>query len=186
VNGSPHIIGAPTYGLIQRGSLFASIVKSVPPGASAQFSNQLIPVQQLQATQVLKIISMFGALLDLGSTSFLTVRNMGIFMFANNAANSSRAWSAGYGPSIIGAGAGIIVNVTDDEYIKGNDYAEQGSATQPAFNIAADLQNTDAAAHNMTVTLSMLFELYQIETFHRGAGIQREADKLAKLGVRIR
>jgi hypothetical protein len=162
---TPGIIGSPSYALIQRGSTGAFAVRSCAVGESSQ--NILITLPAIQATQALRLVSAAGVVQDgaVAPTGKILVRGMGFNLAVGPGNTAVRWWPGTYGGVIVG-GTGQTLNVTDDEYLRGNDYQEQGGAAgNVAMTLAllADINNTNAAASPINMQMEVLFELYNVE-----------------------
>jgi hypothetical protein len=163
---TPGIIGSPSYALIQRGSTASQNVRSCPVGDSSQ--NTLVTLPAIQATQAIRLVSFGGFCQDLAAPAVvgkILIRGLIVILGAGPGNAGVRFWPGTYGGVIVGA-AGQALNVTDDEYIRGNDYQEQGGAAgNVAMTLAliADINNTNAAAQNVNLQIEVLFELYNVE-----------------------
>jgi hypothetical protein len=118
---TPGIIGSPSYALIQRGSLGTFATRSCAVGESSQ--NIFVTLPAIQATQALRIVSAAGLVQDGAGapTGKILVRGL-MFNLAVGPLNTAvRFWPGSYGGVIVGA-VGQALNVTDDEYLRGNDY----------------------------------------------------------------
>lgn len=152
--------------------------------ASANAQSVFGPSLNLPAidpTQALRIVSGLAAIRDAAGTHFLTMLGAQMIMAAANFSplaqnlKQLRTWQPNYGPLLLGP-IGATFGFIDDEYVFGTDYIEFiGPSTGAAagnfnLNIAADLSNSDAAPHNVTMVITVIVEIYQRQitpVFHR-------------------
>jgi hypothetical protein len=174
------IIGKPSYALIQRASLSANATIAAPIGASTQVLPLVLAT--IQATQALRLLSVFGRAGDTG-TGNITQRGAQIQLAGGSSGNALRAWS-GYYAGILLGNAGIAINITDDEIINGNDYAEQGSVGGNAIELDFSIDVTVAAAiSNLFIEMEALFEIYAVSMVAPGRGGVFTESGLAAQGV---
>jgi len=124
-----------------------------------------IVLPKLDPTQALRIIAGAALAEDAANTGKLSVLGSSCVL-TTPLGNLCRTYAGGIAGQIVGA-SGIRWGWIDDEFIYGNDYLEIAAAVgDPTgqFKVVAgcDVSNSDgAAAHTITMQLSLLVEIYQ-------------------------
>ena len=162
LNGNrPHILGHPSYSLIQRAALLNEVGPVIPVG-SASVSASVTIGKNLQATQAFRIVEAYGAVRDqTGAPGNILVRSLTLELSLDT---TVRSWLCNFGNLVIGD-RGLIVSVTDDEFLQGADYSEFGSAAANPITLSANADVLiSAAATAVDVEVVMLYELYNMQT----------------------
>lgn len=169
----PHILGEPSYRLLQRQSYNVSKDVSVPASANAAFiAGPFISLASPTQKQALRIVSGGALVADNGVTGFLTAQSAAVVLSCDATLQVRRVWE-GIAPVLLGI-TGLNIGFRDVDYLFGSDYLEIGGVPQVQINLQADISNSAAAAHNAHFRLVAIVELYQVDTFTKRALFRRE------------
>jgi hypothetical protein len=190
VHTSPSILGAESYRLIQRFSLNVALDVNAAGTTQAQLvSLAIAPLPIPTQKQALRIVSGGAIVSDNNQLHFLTANGTAVILSGDASLQIRRVWPGFFGPVLLGA-TGVCIPFNDPEFIFGSDYAEVGGITQLQLNVLADISNSDAAAHPVHSRIAAIVELYENDGMsghlRDTSAVLREANRLAKDGVRIR